>query len=229
MNVTARALLAEAVGSFLFFSVGAGSIIANEMTGGDVGLVGIALAHGIALAVVVSIFAGISGGHVNPAVSLGLALAKVLPWKLLLPYWAAQLAGGVLAGLFLVAAFPAAVASAAQLGTPQLGAGIAPATGVLVEAVLTFFLVLAVFGTLVSPSAPRIAGFGIGSTLMVAILAGGPLTGAALNPARHTGPALVGLFLDDWWVYWIGPLIGGAAASLAYRFAFSPRGGEPAG
>jgi aquaporin Z len=88
--------------------------------------------------------------------------------------------------------------------------------------VLTLFLVWTVFGTAVSPNAPRIAGFGIGLIVTADILIGGPLTGAAMNPARHFGPAVVSGYLDNWYVYWIGPLIGAALAGLSYRYAFGP-------
>lgn len=222
MNATSRALLAEAVGTFFFVSAGVGSILANEMTRGDVGIVGIALAHGVALAIAVSIFSTISGGHFNPAVTFGLAVANAFPWRQVIPYWIAQLVGAVFAGIFVKIAFPDVIEGATHLGTPALGSGIDPGIGTFVEAVLTFFLLLAVFGTAVSPSAPRIAGFGIGLTVMVDILVGGPLTGAAMNPARHLGPAIVASFYDNWWVYWIGPLLGALVAGLLYRLAFAP-------
>lgn len=217
-----RALLAEAVGTFFFVTVGAGSMLANEMTDRDIGLVGIALAHGLALAVAVSIFGGISGGHFNPAVSFGLAVARTFPWAQVVPYWAAQLVGGIAGAIVLRVSFADDVARAVRLGTPALGEGVGPGVGVGVEAVLTLFLLLAVLGTAVSPAAPRIAGFGIGLTVAADILMGGPLTGAAMNPARHAGPALVAGFFDDWWVYWIGPLLGGLIGGALWRAAFAP-------
>ena len=218
-----RALVAEAAGTFMFFSIGAGSIVANQMTGGAIGVVGVALAHGLALAVAVSAFGAISGGHFNPAVTFGLFVAGKHPSGRVLTYWAAQLVGGLVAGLFLLLAFqhvPSAV-EATHLGTPGLAAGVSPLAGIVIELVLTVFLLWAVFGTAVSPTAPRIAGFGIGLTVAADILMGGPLTGAAMNPARWFGTAVAGRFLDNWYVYWIGPLIGGALAGLSYRYFFS--------
>jgi MIP family channel proteins len=219
-----RALVAEAAGTFMFFTIGAGSIVADQMTGGVVGLVGIALAHGLALAIAVSAFGAISGGHFNPAVTLGVFVANKLPRERVLTYWAAQLVGSLAAGIFLLVAFrhvPSAI-DATHLGTPALAAGVDPITAIAVELVLTLFLLWAVFGTAVSPNAPRIAGFGIGLTVAADILIGGPLTGAAMNPARWFGTAVPARFFDNWYVYWIGPLIGAALAGLTYKYLFAP-------
>src|SRR5438876_8540158 len=115
-----------------------------------------------------------------------------------------------------------AAATKTHLGTPTLDPAVGPGLGIFIEAVLTVFLVWTVFGTAVSPNAPKIAGFGIGLIVAADILVGGPLTGAAMNPARHFGPAVVSGFLDNWYVYWLGPLIGAALAGLSYRYVFSP-------
>ena len=218
-----RALVAEAAGTFMFISIGAGSIVANQMTGGAIGVVGVALAHGLSLAVAVSAFGAISGGHFNPAVTIGLFVAGKHPRDRVLTYWLAQAVGGLVAGVFLLLAFrhvPSAI-DATHLGTPALAARVDPLTAIVIELVLTVFLLWAVFGTAVSPTAPRIAGFGIGLTVAADILIGGPLTGAAMNPARWLGTAIPARFLDDWYVYWIGPLIGAALAGLTYRYFFS--------
>ena len=221
VTATTRALLAEVVGTFFFFTIGAGAILADA-SGGQVGLTGIALAHGLGLALAVSIFAPISGGHFNPAVSFALAIGGAFPWSRLIPYWVAQLVGGVLAGLVALAAYPERARTLTHLGTPAVAAGVSDPVAILVETVLTFFLVLAVFGTAVSPSAPRIAGFGIGLTVMADILAGGPITGAAMNPARYFGTGIPVLFFDHWWVYVIGPFAGGLAGGALWRYAFAP-------
>lgn len=227
MTADQRALLSEALGAFLFIFVGAGSVVVDVYTGGAVGLVGIALAHGLALSVVVSIFGGVSGGHVNPAVTLALALARKFSWRLLLPYWIAQLLGGAAAGLLLLVLTPAGAGTVARLGTPVLGAEVGAGAAIGIEAILTLFLALAVFGTAVAPAAPRIAGFGIGLTVAADILMGGPLTGAAMNPARWFGPAVASGAFADWWIWWVGPLLGGAAAGLLYRFAFDVAPAQP--
>jgi aquaporin Z len=220
MNGHVRALLAEAAGTFLFFFVGAGAIIATG--GGD--LVAIALAHGLGLAVAVSAFGALSGGHFNPAVSFGLAIAGKHPWSRVPTYWVAQGVGALVAGFALRYAFdfdPTAL-SRTHIGTPALGAGVTEATGIVVEAILTIFLLWAVFGTAVSPLAPRIAGFGIGLMVAADILGGGAITGAAMNPARWFGTAVAAGFYDHWYVYFVGPLVGAALAGLSYRFVFAP-------
>ena len=220
MTEHTRALLAEIAGTFMFFVIGAGAIVTDKLA--PIGLVGIALAHGLALAIAVSAFGAISGGHFNPAVTFGLAVAKKHPWPRVPTYWAAQLIGAVLAGIALRLFFEPylAAASATHLGTPTVAPQVGGGLAVLIEAILTLFLVWTVFGTAVSPDAPKIAGFGIGLIVAADILIGGPLTGAAMNPARWFGPAVVAGFFDNWWVYWIGPLIGGGIAGLSYRYVF---------
>ncbi|MBM4420810.1 MAG: aquaporin [Chloroflexi bacterium] len=222
MNDYSRSLLAEAAGTFFFFTIGAGAIITNEAGGGG-GLLAIALAHGIALAVAVSAFGAVSGGHFNPAVTFALAFAGKHAWGRVLPYWVAQGVGALAAGFLLLYVYSSVARAAADkthLGTPGLGAGVSPTVAIIVEAVLTLFLVWAVLGTAVSPKAPKIAGFGIGLTVMIDILVGGPLTGAAMNPARWLGPAVAAQHFADWYVYWIGPLLGGVVGGLSYKYLF---------
>src|SRR5258706_1255623 len=215
----------------MFFVIGAGAIVTPVVAGSPpTGLHAIAFAHGLALGVGVSAFGSISGGHFNPAVTFGLAVAGKHPWPRVLTYWAAQLIGALLAGLALRLFFEPFLAAATKthLGTPTIDPAIGPGLAIFIEAVLTLFLVWTVFGTAVSPNAPRIAGFGIGLIVTADILIGGPLTGAAMNPARHFGPAVVSGFLDNWYVYWIGPLVGATIGGLSYRYILSsPPGREP--
>lgn len=217
-------LVAEAVGTFLFFFVGAGSIVLGDYlaaTGGSgPGLLGVALAHGLALAVLVSALGPISGGHFNPAVTLAAwIMGKITPARAVL-YVAAQLIGAVAAGFALRAAF-ADVWQASNIGTPALGAGVSVGTGIALEAVLTALLVFVVIGTAMDPRAPKIGGLAIGLAVAADILVGGPLTGAAMNPARWFGPAVAAGALDNWYVWWIGPVIGAAAAALVYRYSLA--------
>lgn len=211
--------VAELVGTFCFFFIGAGSIIASvqaHMTGGSQLLI-VALAHGLMLSIMVSIFGATSGGHFNPAVTISFLVTQRISAALAALYVLAQLVGGTLAGLALRLVFPVAAWHAARLGTPNLAPGVSFGTGVVLEGILTFFLVLAVFGTAVDARAPKIAGFGIGLTVLADILVGGPVTGASMNPARTFGPALAGGYWNNDLVYWIGPIIGGAIAALFYE------------
>ncbi|MEX1072206.1 MAG: aquaporin [Chloroflexota bacterium] len=221
---SAPALIAEAIGTFLFFFVGAGSVVLGDhlaATGGaGPGLLGVALAHGLALAVLVSALGPVSGGHFNPAVTLGVwIMGKITPARAAL-YVAAQLVGAVAAGMALRAVFADAW-QASNIGTPALGAGITPLVGIGVEAVLTALLVLVVIGTAVDPRGPKIGGLAIGLAVAADILVGGPLTGAAMNPARWFGPAVAAGAYADWYVWWIGPAIGAAAAAVVYRFSLA--------
>jgi MIP family channel proteins len=221
---TAAALVAEAFGTFLFFFVGAGSVVLGDYLaangGTGPGLLGVALAHGLALAVVVSALGAVSGGHFNPAVTLGVwIMGRIAPTRAAL-YVVAQLVGGLAAGLALKAVF-ADSWQASNIGTPALGAGITPALGIGIEAVLTVLLMLAVIGTAVDPRGPKIGGLAIGLAVAADILVGGPLTGAAMNPARWFGPAVAAGAYADWYVWWIGPAIGAAIAALIYRTALA--------
>ena len=135
-------------------------------------------------------------------------------------YVGAQLIGAVGAGLALKAVFPDAW-QASNIGTPALGPGITPLAGIGIEAVLTVVLVLTVIGTAVDPRAPKIGGLAIGLAVAADILVGGPLTGAAMNPARWFGPAVAAGAYADWYVWWIGPAIGAAAAALIYRYSLA--------
>jgi MIP family channel proteins len=217
---TAAALVAEALGTFLFFFVGAGSVVLGDylaINGGTgPGLLGVALAHGLALAVLVSALGPVSGGHFNPAVTLAVwIMGRITPTRVAL-YLVAQLIGGLAAGLALKAVF-ADVWQASNIGTPSLGAEITPILGIGIEAILTTLLVLVVIGTAVDPRAPKIGGLAIGLAVAADILVGGPLTGAAMNPARWFGPAVAAGAYADWYVWWIGPFIGAAVAALIYR------------
>lgn len=215
------ALVAEGVGTFLFFFVGAGAVLSGSgVIGGaatSADLVAVALAHGLVLAVLVSAFGAVSGGHFNPAVTFGVWIVGRIGWQRALWYWWAQALGALAAGVALFAVFGDA-GRAAGLGTPALGAGISPAVGIGVEAVLTMVLVFAVLGTAVDPRGPRIGGFAIGLAVAADILVGGPLTGAAMNPARWLGPAVIAGAYADWYVWWIGPLLGAGIAGFIYRY-----------
>ena len=112
---------------------------------------------------------------------------------------------------------PGEAGQAVHWGVPALAVGVSASQGLIIEFVLTFFLVTAVWGTAVDPKAPKIGGFGIGLTVLMDILVGGPLTGAAMNPARAFGAACASGVWGSHWIYWVGPLLGGAAAARVYK------------
>jgi MIP family channel proteins len=211
-------VVAEMAGTFLFFFVGIGAAIAlGPGVDPAAGLLVVALAHGVVLAVLVSALGAVSGAHFNPAVTFGVWLGGQIPWRRGLSYVVAQLIGAILAAWSLRLVFPENTG-----GTPALGANISPLAGIMVEAILTVILLIAVFGTAIDPRAPKVGGLAIGFAVGADILMGGPLTGAAMNPARWFGPAAVNGAWDNWYVWIIGPLVGAALAALAYRYLFGP-------
>lgn len=225
MNAKYRPLLAEFLGTALFVFIGAGSVVANAVTNGGVTSVGIALAHGVGMAVLISSLMHISGGHFNPAVSLGVYVAGKLDAKTLGRYVVAQLVGSIVGAALVRLLFNAASVRAVSDGTPHLSLTISFMQAVGLEALLTFFLVSAVFGTAISPHAPKIGGFGIGLAIFVSALVAGGLTGAALNPARAFGPAIIAWTFHAQGVYWVGPAIGGALAGLVWKTFLLPEKG----
>lgn len=209
--------LAELVGTFALTFIGAGAICTDQYSGGEVGLLGIALAHGLVLSIMVTSTGHVSGGHINPAVTLGALLSGAIRAPLAGLYVVAQLAGGALAGLVLVRTFAREVWAPVGLGTPVPSPEVEFWTAVFIEAVLTFFLVFTVLQTAVDERAPAsVYGFAIGLVLVFDILVGGPLTGAAMNPARVFGPALASGVWTDHLVYWIGPACGGVFGAVAH-------------
>jgi MIP family channel proteins len=213
-------VLVEGVGTFLFFFVGIGAAAVGDMALAlgqpSGGLLTIALAHGIVLAVLVSALGPLSGGHFNPAVSFGVWLAGEMPGRRALAYVLAQCIGGLAAAIAVRNVIPAGMSP--KLGLPELAGGVSPLAGIAVEAILTIILVVAVFGTAIDPRGPKIGGLAIGFAIAADILMGGPLTGAAMNPARWLGPAAETRIWDNWYVWIIGPALGAAIVGLAYRY-----------
>jgi aquaporin Z len=211
-------VIAEIIGTFLFFFVGIGAAV---QVGGDAaGLLVVALAHGVVLAVLVSSLGAVSGAHFNPAVTVAVWIAGQMPWRRAVAYILAQLIGGILAALAVRALLPAAASG--TVGLPSLGAGVDPIAAIGIEAILTAVLLIAVFGTAIDPRGPKVGGLAIGFAVAADILMGGPLTGGAMNPARWFGPAAVVGNWENSFVWIIGPLLGAAAAALAYRYFFLP-------
>jgi aquaporin Z len=227
MRSTLRPLTAEFLGTFGFVFIGAGLVVVDAMHAPGLGLGLIAIGHGLALAIMVTMTMRISGGHLNPAVTFGLWVAGRIDARRAGLYVLTQLAAAVVAALCVRWLFPAGAADATSLGVPRIAGDIDFTGAVILEAILTLFLVSAVFGTAVSRHAPQVGGFAIGLVLVFDILVGGPLSGGAMNPARAFGPALVSLDWHGQLAYWIGPLLGGAAAAFLWSKALLPLPGDP--
>jgi MIP family channel proteins len=217
--------VAEFVGTFALIFIGVGVIANHANLESNAGLLAVALAHGLTIAVMVSATGAISGGHLNPAVTFGLWVGGKIDTKRSVVYWISQLAGALIAAALVAALLDSPNASGKELvfkGTPAVGKGATPLQGIGIEAVLTFFLVFVVYGSAVDIRAPKLGGLAIGLTIALDILFGGPFTGAAMNPARTFGPAVIGGQWNNHYVYWIGPLLGGALAGIVYgRFLIS--------
>ncbi len=214
MNI--RNLVAEFISTFALIFIGAGALAI-----GSANLVGVALAHGLVIVAFAYAYGHISGTHINPAVTLGLLVAGEIQFTAAIGYWVVQFAGGIAGALVLKAVLPVATdlgVTVLQTMTNSEGTAV-PITvvqGLIVEIVLTFFLVNTIFNTAVSRKAGNFAGLAIGLTLVLAILMGGPLTRASLNPARTLGPAIASGTYTHIWLYFVGPFIGAVLAALLY-------------
>lgn len=210
--------LAEALATFILVFVGAGAVLINISTNNGVGILGIAFAFGLALAAAIYAIGHISGGHVNPAVTIAMWATKRIKTPDAVGYIIAQLLGASVAAGALNAIF-SFVPATAYLGVPQLANLISPTTGVLIEAILTGILVFVIFGVAVDKRAQNsFAPLTIGGTLLAGHIFGLALTGAAMNPARAFGPALISGFWTNQAVYWVGPIIGALIAAFIYEY-----------
>jgi len=215
-----RSLLAESLGTFFLCFAGIAAIVSTGAPiNSGAGLVGIALAHGIALSVAVNAFGGISGAHFNPAVTLGFLSTGRIGVPSAAFYIVAQLIGATVAATACLYIFPTEAVTGAKLGIPLPATWATTNVVLLTEFILTFLLMTAIYGTAVDERGRgvKIGGFGIGLTVAFDILAAGPVTGASMNPARSFGPALV---WGDWtwhWAYWIAPPAGAIVAALLYE------------
>ena len=205
--------VAEFVGAFTLIFIGGG---AGIVSGQDI--VAVALANGLAIGIMVSNLGHISGGHFNPAITLSFLATRRITARLAVVYWVSQLTGavaaaGILRWFFGRNQFLAAVPHAAGFGAGK---------GVVLEAIMTIFLVWAVYATAVDPRGAfkSIAGLAIGLTITMDVFMGGPLTGAAMNPARAFGPELLGNFWGEGWIYYVGPVAGALIAGLAYEYLY---------
>lgn len=234
-----RAGIAELVGTFFLTFLAAGALSVNAMlqsygeTGS--GLLGAALAYGLAVVVGVTATMALTGGHLNPAVTITMWVYKKIDSDMALAYIVFQLLGAIIAGGLLVLLFQqqSAVARDAHFGAPHINTKILHMTeetspfqvqawGAAIETVLTFLVVFAMFATVIDQRTPKLGGLAVGLTVAACVLVGGPLTGAAMNPARAFGPAIweAGIMgfdtLRDQLVYWVGPIVGGILAGGLY-------------
>jgi MIP family channel proteins len=205
-------LAAEAVGTFALVFAGCGAIMVDDRTHA-LGHVGVALSFGLVIMVMISALGHVSGAHFNPAVTFGFALGRHFPVVLVVPYWLAQLAGGVAGAVVL----RLSLGDVAGIGatTPSGTSGQA----FLWETVLTAFLVLVILAVATDTRAQgQLAALAIGATVGLDALFGGPISGASMNPARSLAPAVAGGSTDALWVYVAAPLAGAAISTLLYAY-----------
>jgi MIP family channel proteins len=215
-------LVAEFIGTFSFVFIGAGTAAVIGDGVGLPGMAAIALAHGLAIMAFAFAYGSVSGGHMNPAVTVGVLAAGAMDPIDAIGYVASQLVGGI-AGALLLRTLLGGVATG--LGTPELAHDLAlggvsltitPVAGFVIEAVLAFFLVTVVLSTAVAGRAGNLAPLAIGMTLTFNILMGGALTGAAFNPARALGPMVATGKFDDAWLYVAAPIVGAVIAAILH-------------
>jgi len=211
-----KALLAEFIGTFTIVFIGVGAIASDEMTNGAVGLTGIALAFGFVVATMATSTSAMSGGHLNPAVSFGMLLTGNISAKYFISYVVAQCLGAIAASSLLMNALSPLTLNSVNYGITALGESATAGMAAIMEIVLTFFLMFVIFGTAVDKRAPKLGGLYIGLAVAMAVIVGGPISGAALNPARWLGPAVISGDFDNAWVYVVGPLAGGVLGAFVY-------------
>lgn len=213
MNI--KACIAEFVGTFALVWVGL-LVISH-----DAGLTAVALGHGLAIAVLASATAAVSGGHLNPAVTLGFLMARKIKMGDALGYIASQLLAGLCASWIVMSTMGPEAILVVKGGTPMVADSLpSPMAAVVLEAIATFFLMFVILGTAVDRRAPKMGALYIGLAVMIGIFAIGPVTGAALNPARWFGPALVGGGIESsggYLVYFGGPVLGALVATVVYQ------------
>lgn len=216
MRPLARPLFVEALGTFTLVFVSVAATMANNYPLVGFNALGIALATGLAFGFAITLALPYSGGHVNPAVTLGFLAVGRIGLKKAIWYVAAQLVGGVLAALAVKATYPVGVTKVTDLGVPTIHTAITFWGAVSIEAILTFFLMSAFYATIVSPKATKMGGFGVGLAAFVLMLAYAPLTGAVMDPARAFGPSLVTMQWTGHLAYWIGPVLGAVVAAMMW-------------
>jgi len=224
-----RALMAEFVATMMFVFMATGLIVSynqDKTQGGDygAGLVSISLGIGIGLSTMIYTVANISGGHLNPAVTVGLLLIRQIELFKAIGYIICQMGGGIVGAALMYGVMPGNATVPVNMGATSLGIGVTPGEGCAIEICLTFILVFTVCATAELAGdlkhMGRFAPLAIGYAVLVDVMIGAPFTGASMNPARSFGPAVVAGYWVNHWVYWVGPMVGGIIASVVYHYLF---------
>jgi MIP family channel proteins len=219
---TARLAVAEFLGTFFLVftgtAVASAAVLRRPIAGLPADSLAVGLTFGLVLAALVYTFGHVSGCHLNPAVTLGLAVSGKFPWKHTPYYLVSQLLGAVGAGLAVWGIFGDAARTRAILGATQPAGDTSSLTVFAIEALMTFFLVLVICSVATDNRAhPATAGIAVGFTLAVCVLVAGPISGGAINPARALGPMIVAGRFGAVWAYLLGPLLGGVLGALLYN------------
>ena len=214
----ARRVAAEALAAFTLVFAGCGAIVTEGVHHGALGSVGIALAFGLVIMVMVYATGHLSGAHINPSVTIAFTLTRHFPPREAVAYIAGQVAGAIVAAMLLLAVWPS---EPAALGAtvPTVAAG----SAVVYEALMTAFLMFVIMAVATDTRAVgAAAAIAIGGTIGLDALFGGPITGASMNPARSLGPALASGTWTDFWVYLVGSIVGASLGALAYQLVRKP-------
>jgi MIP family channel proteins len=225
MRDAERHFTAEFIGTFALVFVGSGSIMMARQTNSSAGLLSVALAHGLILAIMVTATMRISG-HLNPAVTISFLVTRRIEAMMAGLYVVAQILGAIAAAYALKATVPAELFDATRGGGQSIALDVTATQAFFLELIATFFLTFVIFATAVDKDAPKVGGFAIGLTIAADILAIGPLTGASMNPARSLGPAVASGVFEGQVVYWTGPIVGSILAAGIYELLFLRRAPE---
>lgn len=215
--MTVKKYVAEAIGTYALVFAGTGAVLVDGVSGGALGLVGIAMVFGLVVMAMIYAIGDLSGAHINPAVTIAAWVRGVFPAAQVAPYVIAQCAGALAASATLRFHFPEAEGLGATL--PSWPASDAVVQSLVFEVILTFFLVFVIFGVTATGKAEvLLAGIAIGGTVGLEVFVGGPISGASMNPARSIGPAVIGGEMQHLWVYLAGPIAGGVLAALVTKY-----------
>lgn len=210
-KISLRKYIAEFLGTFMLVFCGTGSVIVNAQSNGSLGLLGISVVFGIIVSVIIYIFGNISGAHINPAVTIALAIGKLMPKKDIIYYIIFQILGAILASYLLKFMFPENITLGTTLPTGEI------LQSFIIELILTFILMLTILGITSQKETTSLSGIVIGAIIIALILFSGPISGGSLNPARSLAPALISGNLTSLWIYLFAPTLGAVIAILSWK------------